>query len=471
MSLGFAVLSVVLATRLVPNRIPPLRMSAGPEGTRRYAAAQMLAQYAAKDGLRIQLSTNAGSEECLKLLKAGELDAAIVSNGVIVPHDDELTVIAATQLETVHLLVRKEIADATVIIDGIRGKRINLGEPGSTDALLSREILRFARLTIQTGPDAGDLIATEFGKPELLAKCREIKAAAGAEKQRLVDALPDALVLLDSPPSALAQRLIEAADYRIAPLPATRAFLLDNLQDDSDHASIVQREFLEQATIPRHSYFAHRGLPESDCETVGARLLVVARKGAPASAVQALMATLFDSELTHRLGSLSPRDVANPYPIHDAALAYLDRDKPVAIESVLEWLSNGLSVFGAFSAGALSLYSILRTRSARGPSDYYDTIHKIEQLAQTIDPETTGGISPREYLRHLDDRLVKLRQDLIEDICEGRIKGEQLILSILTLLKDARENLHGREFELAQSESTLRAAGGVQPAERLRKAA
>jgi hypothetical protein len=189
---------------------------------------------------------------------------------------------------------------------------------------------------------------------------------------------------------------------------------------------------------------------------VGARLLVVARKDAPASAVQALMATLFNSALTHRLAPLSPREVANPYPIHEAAIAYLDREKPVAIDSVLDWLSNGLSILGAFSAGALSLYSILRTRSARGPSDYYDAIHKVEQLAQTIDPETTNGISPREYLRHLDDRLVKLRQDLIEDICEGEIKGEQLILSILTLLKDARENLHGREFELTRVEVQTR---------------
>jgi TRAP-type uncharacterized transport system substrate-binding protein len=459
MSLGFAVLSVVLAFRLVlPDRIPPLRLSAGPEGTRRHAVAEMLAQHAAKDGLRITISTNAGSEESLQQLKAGELDAAIVSNGVIVPHDDQLTVIAVTQLETIHFLVRKEIADSPVMIDGIRGKRINLGEPGSTDALLSREILRFARLNLPTAEQAGDLIATEYGKPELLAKCRAIKAAGGAEKERLIGELPDALILLDSPPSALAQRLIEAADYRISPLPATRAFLLDNLQDDSDHVSIVQREFLEQATIPRHSYFAHRGLPESDCETVGARLLLVARKDAPASAVQALMATLFNSELTHRLGPLSPRDVANPYPIHDAALAYLDRDKPVAIDSVLDWLSNCLSIFGAFSAGALSLYSILRTRSARGPSDYYDAIHKIEQLAQSFDPEAANGLPRSEYLRHLDDRLAKLRQDLIEDICEGRIKGEQLILSILTLLKDARENLHGREFELTRAERPFRAA-------------
>ena len=44
-------------------------------------------------------------------------------------------------------------------------------------------------------------------------------------------------------------------------------------------------------------------------------------------------------------------------------------------------------------------------------------------------------------MRELDCRLLKLRQDLIEDICEGRIKGDQVIANILTLLKDARRNL------------------------------
>ena len=44
-------------------------------------------------------------------------------------------------------------------------------------------------------------------------------------------------------------------------------------------------------------------------------------------------------------------------------------------------------------------------------------------------------------MRELDCRLLKLRQELIEDICEGRIKGDQVIANILTLLKDARRNL------------------------------
>ena len=37
--------------------------------------------------------------------------------------------------------------------------------------------------------------------------------------------------------------------------------------------------------------------------------------------------------------------------------------------------------------------------------------------------------------------FLKLRQYLIEDICEGRIKGDQIIANILVLLKDTRRHL------------------------------
>ncbi len=450
-SLGLAVLSLTLATRMFVNRaVPPLRMSAGPEGTRRQAVAEMLTKHAARGGLRITLSTNAGSEESLRQLKAGQIDVALVSNGVVIPDDEQLTVLAITQVEAVHLLLRSEIAAASSVIEGIRGKRVNLGQPGSSEALLSREILKFARLRVSSPQLAGDIVATEFGKPELLHKCRTILGASGAEKERLIRELPDALILLDSPPSAVARQLIEAADYRIAALPATQAFLLDNLQESSSEHATLQREFLEPSQIPKHSYFGHRALPETDCETVGIRLLIVARKDANAAAVRALMSTLFESELAHRLGPRSPRDVANPYPIHEAAIAYLDRDKPVAVDKALEWLSNGLSVFGAFAAGVLSLYGLLRTQTARQPSDYYDALRKIEELGRTLDQEAVTGATANELLRELDERLVKLRQNLIEDICEGRIKGEQLIANILALLNDVRGGLQVRLQELSR---------------------
>lgn len=450
-SVGFGLLSLSLAMPLLRDETPAvLRMSAGPEATRRHAVATYLCEQAAQNDLTVDLLPTAGSEACLQLLKDGQLDAAIVSNGVVVPNDDDIVVLGAMEVEAVHLLVRKEVLDRGSVREAILGQRVNLGERGSTEWLLAKEFLAFARLKLPSTSQPGDIVPTEYSKDHLLKQCAAILQSQGEEKASLIAELPDCLVVLASLPSPVVQQLVEAGDYRMAPLPATRAFLMDNLQDSNSSATVLQREFLQPTVVPAHCYFANRGLPEKECETVGARLLVVARKDLSERAVQPLMKTLLEGELAHRIDTKSPREIATPYAIHPAALAYLDRDKPLAIKAAMEWLSSGLSIFGAFSAGALSLYSLVWRRKTRQPSDYYAEIRKVEQLAINAELDSSSPIPAHEFMKHLDDRLLKLRQELIEDICEGRIKGEQLISNILALLKDARRNLQVLERNAAE---------------------
>jgi TRAP-type uncharacterized transport system substrate-binding protein len=451
-SIGFAVLGVWLATPLIldePSAV--LRMSAGPNSTRRQVIATYLSEQAADNELIVKLTPNAGSEECLNLLKAGELDAAIVSSGVKVTDDDDIMVLGAMQLELVHVLVRKDLAEAGPLARAIQGKRISIGVPGSTEWLLAREFLKFARLELPTRSDAGDVLLMELSKAQLIAQAEAIQQAKGADRQALIAALPDCVVLLASMPSPIAQQLIEAADYRLVPLPATRAFLMDNLQDSDSKTTVLEREFLEHAVIPTSSYFTTQGFPAADCETVAVRLLAVARKDAAEEAIGQLMETIFEGEFCHRIRPISPREIATPYAIHPAAIDYLDRDQPLAIGELIEWCSNGLSFLGAFAAGALSLYSLLRSRSARQPADYFAEIRAVDRLAGGDGGDSTVPIEPRELAKHLDDRLLKLRQELIEDICSGSIKGDQVILNILTLLNDTRANL--QQLEAAAEKS------------------
>lgn len=447
-SVGFAVLGFTfLMPLIVDEPTPRLRLSAGPSATRRHAIAQYLAQQAAHHDLAVDLATSAGSEDCLNLLKAGRLDAAVVSSGVKVPHDDGIMVLGAVQLEAVHILVRPDMAGAESLCEAVRGKRVNLGEKGSTEHLLAREFLAFARLKLPAAAHPGDVIPSEHGKTYLLDKCQAIRQADGAKKDALIAELPDCLLIVASMPSTVVQALVEAADYRIAPLPATQAFLLDNMQESDSAQTVLEREFLEPTSIPASSYFATRGYPAVECQTVGVRLLVVARKDAPPAALRPLMQTIFEGEFSHRIRPKSPRDMATPYAIHPAAIAYLDRNKPLAFEAVLEWFSNGLSIFGAFSAGALSLYSLLRRREARAPSDYFAEIRRVDQMAHGASRDPASPIAPSELARHLDERLVQLRQQLIGDICAGTIKGDQTISNILALLRDTRGNLQKLDGE------------------------
>ena len=455
-----AALSLWFALTLLTNHdTPVLRMSAGPDSTRRHDIAAYLCQQAAKNDLSIKLLTSAGSEECLNQLKSGQLDVATVNNGVVVPDDDDIAVLGAIQMESVNVLVRKDMAAAGSLYDMIRGKRVNLGEKGSTEWLMAQELLTFGQLKLPSASQSGDIIPTEYGKADLVQKARDILRADGAKKDALIAELPDCLFVVASMPSTVVQLLIKAADYRIVSLPATRAFLLDNMQDDNSKTTIIDREFLERTLIPANSYFARRGYPETDCETVGMRLLIVARKSVPAKAVLPLMKTLFERDFSRLTQPQSPRDLATPYAIHPAAVAYLDRDKPLAIKEAMDWFSKGLSFFGMFSAGALSLYGLLWRKKVRKPSDYYAAIRKLDLLAHGAQIDSTAPIQPKELVPYLDDRLLKLRQDLIEDICEGRVKGDQVIANILTLLKDARRSLPKLKEEAANQGEQLLVTG------------
>ena len=90
-SLGFATLTLWLAAPLlISPDTPLLHMSAGPDSTRRHAIAIYMSEQAAEHDLTIKLEPNAGTEECLNLVKAGKLDAALVSSGVKVPDDDDI---------------------------------------------------------------------------------------------------------------------------------------------------------------------------------------------------------------------------------------------------------------------------------------------------------------------------------------------------------------------------------------------
>lgn len=439
---GLVLAFLVFASWMVADSKPPaIRLSAGPEFTRRHAVAEYLCRKAADHDLTIRLVNNAGSEECLNQIKSGELDAALVSNGVVVPNDDDIRVLAAIQLEAVHILVRKDLAENRTLAEAIRGKRVNLGARGSTDWLLARDFLEFARLKLPTATQPGDVIPTEWTKEQLVDKARAILGSSGEQKTALVQELPDCVLALASMPSTIVPLLVEAADYQIMPLPAARAFLMDNLQEGEPTTTTIEREFLELTAIPANSYFTTHVFPTTDCTTVGMRLLIVAHKDLPAEAVRPLMETVFEGEFSRRILPKSPRELATPFAIHEAAVAYLDRDKPLAVQETVEGISTFLSMFGAFSAGALSLYGLLRRKRVRKPSDYYAEIRKIEMIAGGTDTDETAPIQPKEFVKYLDDRLLRLRQDLIEDICEGRIKGEQVIANILALLKDARRNL------------------------------
>ena len=81
------------------------------------------------------------------------------------------------------------------------------------------------------------------------------------------------------------------------------------------------------------------------------------------------MQSVFETDFMRRVKPKSPREIPTAYDIHPAAEAYLDRDNPLITGRFFESLSKFLSIFGALSAGALSLYGYLRRRRICAPAN------------------------------------------------------------------------------------------------------
>lgn len=419
-----------------------LRVSAGPDGPRRHRVAEFLREKAALNGLDIRLNPNAGSVECLNQLNAGTLDAAIVSNGVVIPDHTKIRVLGAIQVESLHILLRNELTESgKPLAEALRGKRVNLGAPGSTEAMLSRELLSFAKLKVPTAQGPGEIIPMELGELQLIRMANSILAADVNARPAMISELPDCLMILASMPSTAIQLLVEAANYRIVPLPISRAFLLDNILDEQPGKAALDREYLESSRVAANSYVAAASQPPIDCDTVGVRLLVVARKDAPSRAIRLLMRTLHEGEFSLRIQTKTARELATPFAIHPVAEAYLDRDKPLAIRETMESVTKAFSLFGVLSAAGLTCYGLLRKKKPRKPSDYFSAIRQVDMIARGAAADESAPMKPDEFILYLDDRLLRLRQDLIGDICEGNLKGDQVIANILALLKDTRANL------------------------------
>lgn len=419
-----------------------LRMSAGRTATRRHQLAEQLRDTVGTSGISLNLVSTAGSEEALQLVDSGALDLAIVSSGILSTGKENVRELAAFHVEPAHFLIRKELADQTGLLrDIVRGKRINLGEPGSSAYALSLEILAFAHMKPSTDSTPGDFQPNTWGAEELSQRAKAIQQATGPERSRLIDDLPDALIMVATLPSRVAQDLIEAADYRLVTLPFSRAFTMNLTRDGNSLNSIIDHSFMEQAVIPAGTYLGSKPIPQQDCQTIGLRLLLVAHKDVPTSAIYRLMSKIFEGEFARRYQPVSSKDKASPYHVHLGAVAYENRNKPYILNELVEMVKKAMSVLGLFSAGALSLFALMRTKSNKSASDYLNEIQQIELVARGTAKDTQAPKENAALAGYLDQRLAKLKSELIHACCKKQFKNEMMLLNILTILVDTRHQV------------------------------
>jgi TRAP-type uncharacterized transport system substrate-binding protein len=417
-----------------------LRISAGPSGTRRHDLVDMLHQAVIPNDLHFTIVETSGTEETLKLVNQGELDLAIVSSGMNCQSSENIREVASLPVEPAHLLIKKELAKQTGSLREIlAGKRINVGVPGTCSYALAHEILVFTAQ--HAGHSTGmPFTLTHLSMEDLVEKAKAVQHSTAASRGELIAALPDAVLLVVSMPSRVAQTLIESAGYQLVPLAFSRAFISHNLMGSAGASKLLDHSYMEQITIPAGSYLGETPLPVKDCETIGIRLLLVANRNVPVREVFRVMTGLFEGEFARRVKPVEPEKQASPYPLHLGAKAYQQRNKPI-LNDVLEWGKKIMSALGLFSAGAISLYALLRTRKQKSANDYLNDIQSIDELAKGIIRQQPTAEETTSAAQALDDRLTAIKSELIQACCKKSFKNEMTLLNILTILADTRSQV------------------------------
>lgn len=119
-------------------------------------------------------------------MEAGEVDAAMVQGGLELGDSAVLRQAAALHVEPQHPLVKPEIHGAVSgNLATLRGKVVNLGEPGRGSRVLASEVLEFSGLE-----PGSDFVASDLGYAEL-------------ERETDRSRLPDAVFTVSTLPSPI----------------------------------------------------------------------------------------------------------------------------------------------------------------------------------------------------------------------------------------------------------------------------
>lgn len=412
-----------------PPQTVTLTISAGSLSSERARIAQALADEARDHGLNLRLVETAGSEEALKKLAdpSFDLDLALIQGGLAMEltEADRVRQAAILHDEPLHLLVSgPELLEAisTRGLAALRGKSIDLNRSGTGSYRMALEVLAFADIKPE------EYRAQQIPLQDLLRLNRE--------------ELPDALFLISSLPSQLAEHLVQKHGYRLAPLPYAAAFA--RWRNDEGPGGIIHRQ-VREGIIPALTYDREPPVPAQNVPTLATRTLLMARTTLDPDIVERLVSVVFESPFRNFDDpALDPALLSSTPEVnwHEGALRYMQRNKPLIADDLLDIADKEVSLLAAVFGGLFCLGQWIqrRLRQSRdaGFESYIMKVAALEQ--QVLDQEVKPQVDLPTLL-DLRRELLALKNEALERFAAGQIEGEQLMSGFLTQVNDARDHL------------------------------
>jgi TRAP-type uncharacterized transport system substrate-binding protein len=409
-------------------------MTAGSTAGTRHHLAELFRTEAEPQGIDIELRGTVGSEDALDRVNSRQLDCALVQGGLSLAGRPNVRQVAVLPVEPLHLLVRKELADAvSARLSALDGKTISVGEVGSGTHTLATAVLAFVGLT----PGAGG----RGGYVPRHASFDDLTSEPEGD-------LPDAIFIVSSLPSRRAKVLVTGHGYRLVPLPFGEAFSLESLAQDEPAtraAQTIDKGRTFPATIPAFTYGVEPPVPAAALPTLGNRLLLVAHKDLDPRTVERLIGVLFESRLAHLFHpplDAASLDLPPEMPWHDGAETYRRRNRPVVSGDLMGLAQKSTAILAAVGSGLVMLAGwLLERRKARKAVAFRKVLNEVSRIDEEVTHREEEGNASADELLAARGQLMQLRASALDRYTEGDLDDDQLMACFLLHVNSSRDNL------------------------------
>ena len=440
-------------------------LTAGPGVTTRATIARALAEELTRHGVETVV-TDCESTRCeLDAVQARTIDFAMVSGAIDRSAFPELQEAAPLYVEALHLFVKAELAlgftDGT--LRALRGRRVDLGPEGSETRWLAKDVLDFAGVACARAPSEATCLDAAFGLDELL------RLERGAPRDRL----PDAVFHLATVPSKIGLELIRRHDYALVPLPFARAFRLAGMLSNEtgrEAAVAVERRFTTEFVMPPYLYGLAPAIPPEPLSTLGARLVLVARRDLAPDLVERVVEAIFTTRFAQVPEPALHASLFDSRPragLHPGTRAFLARGEPFIDASDVDRIANTLSVLGALIGTTVFLWQAWRQR-ARSQRDRLFGGYQLELAAveQRLAELELSAELELDALVELQRKVLRLKSDALRRFAAGELGEPDVLIDLLAPLNAARQQvgdllLHVRENLEEQAREEGRTAEAV----------
>ena len=424
-----------------------LRISAGNALLPRHQIALSLASNLADQGILLDVVPSNGSEESLDWLEKNQIDLALIQGGLVSTKQSRVRQLCPLVTEPLHVLVKGELGDEIRKNNllSLRGKKVNLGTGASGTRLLAEEVLAFLELQVLEGESTND--SKDFVRADHMSY-EEIDRAE-------VNALPDAIFVVSSMPSPLAHRLIENCGYQLVGIPFGIAFSQSSTIDGAaSRPRKIDRHFYSPCVIPAFSYGVDPNTPESDLQTIGSRMLLVASSNVPDVVIERTLAGVFNTDFARNTIpglDASWLDLPNEYVLHSGVQRYRDRNKVLIASDLIDYLEKLLAIMATLAGAAFFLYQWYsehrRQQRENRFGEFMMRVIKIEQ--DSLQSELSAKLQLADLIR-LQQELALLKSDAVRGFISGEWQSPTMLNGLLALINDTREQitrliLHERE--------------------------